>query len=104
MPVQQTTSLGPRLSLNRGQRVLAFILLLLLITLLITSFRASQTQREHSAMHARTEIASHNAFYTVRDTLRYTNEAHRYLLGDTSRRAVQVSSSREWRRSPNATP
>jgi len=91
MAEQQTTSRGPRLTLNRGQRVLAFFLLLLLIALLIVSFRASAAQREHAAMRTRTEAASHNAFYTVRDTLSYTNEAQRYLLGDTSRRAVQVS-------------
>ena len=66
MPAQQTAPLGPRLTLNRGQRALAFILLLLLITLLIISFRASAAQREHSAMRARTEVASHNEFYTVR--------------------------------------
>ena len=65
--------------------------LLLLITLLIVSFRASAAQREHTAMRARTEIASHNAFYTVRDTLSYANEAERYLLGGSTRRAVQVT-------------
>ena len=91
MPAQETTSIGPRLTLNRAQRALAFTLLLLLITLLIMSFRASAAQREHAAMRARTEVASHNAFYTVRDTLSYTNEAERYLLGDTSRRSVQVA-------------
>ena len=91
MPARQIPSIGPRLTLNRGQRALAFILLLLLITLLIVSFRASAAQREHNAMRARTEIASHNAFYTVRDTLSTPNEAERYLLGGTTRRAVQVT-------------
>ncbi len=91
MPAQHAASLGPRLTLNRGQRALAFILLLLLITLLIISFRASAAQREHTAMRVRTEAASHNAFYTVRDTLSFTNEAQRYLLGETSRRTVQVA-------------
>jgi hypothetical protein len=91
MSAQQSPSLGLRLTLNRGQRALAFILLLLLITLLIVSFRASSGQREHSAIRARTEVASHNAFYTVRDTHSYTNEAQRYPLGDASRRTVQVA-------------
>lgn len=91
MPALQATTLRPRLSLNRGQWMLAFTLVALLLTLLVISFRSSAAQREHSVMHARSEVTSHNVFYTVRDTLGYVEAAQRYLIGQASRREVQVS-------------
>ncbi|MCB0940307.1 MAG: EAL domain-containing protein [Mycobacterium sp.] len=89
MPEQEAAR--PRLRLNRAQWVLAGVLGLLLLSLVVLSFQASAQQREHSEMTARTEAASSNATFTLRETMAYIDTSERYLLGIAPRREVQVA-------------
>ena len=85
------TSPGPRLRLNRGQSILAVVLGLLLLVLVVSSFQSSADQREHTETFARTETASTNTFFTMRETLAYLDQSDRYLLGVAPRRNVQLA-------------
>ncbi|MCV7174243.1 putative bifunctional diguanylate cyclase/phosphodiesterase [Mycolicibacterium sphagni] len=82
---------GPRLTLNRGQQVVAAILVLLLVTLVVVSIQSSADQRAYTHHTARTEPVSNNTFFTVRDSLTYIEKAEQYLLGVVPRRDVQLA-------------
>ena len=90
MPTQPA-SLAPRLRLSRGQLVLAAILALALSTLVASHFIDSAAQRRHTETFARTETATNNVLYTMRETLAYVDQSQRYLLGVTTRRNVQLA-------------
>ena len=81
----------PRLRLNRAQWVLAGVLVLLLLALLVLTIKSSADQREHTESRVRTEEASSNATFTLRETMAYIDTSERYLLGVAPRREVQVA-------------
>ncbi|GAY18658.1 bifunctional diguanylate cyclase/phosphodiesterase [Mycobacterium sp. shizuoka-1] len=85
------SSPGPRLTLNRGQQIVAAVLVLLLITLVVVGFQSSAQQRAHSHHTARSETMTTNTFFTVRDSLTYVERAQEYLLGVLPRRDVQLA-------------
>lgn len=82
---------GPRLTLNRGQQIVAAVLVLMLIALVAIGFQSSADQNAYSHHSARSEAASTNTFFTVRDSLTYIDRAQQYLLGVVSRRDVQLA-------------
>ena len=82
---------GPRLTLNRGQQVVAALLVLLLIALVVVGIQSSAQQRAFTDINARSEAVSTNMFFTVRDSLTYVEQAQQYLLGVVPRRDVQVA-------------
>lgn len=82
---------GPRLTLNRGQQIVAAVLVLLLIALVAIGFQSSADQTAYSRHSARSEAASTNTFFTVRDSLTYIDRAQQYLLGVVPRRDVQLA-------------
>ena len=88
---QWLTPPGPRLTLNRGQQVVAAVLVLLLIALVVVGIQSSAQQRALTHHNARSEAVSTNTFFTVRDSLTYVEQAQQYLLGVVPRRDVQVA-------------
>ncbi|SBS78461.1 Diguanylate cyclase/phosphodiesterase [uncultured Mycobacterium sp.] len=85
------TSLAPRLRPTRGQLILAVILALLVAILVVTYFANSAAQGRHTETYARTETATNNMLYTLRETLAYVDAADRYVVGVVPRRNVQVA-------------
>ena len=88
---QWLTPPGPRLTLNRGQQVVAGVLVLLLVALVVVGIQSSAQQRALTNHNARSEAVSTNTFFTVRDSLTYVEQAQQYLLGVVPRRDVQVA-------------
>ncbi|EHB55076.1 diguanylate cyclase/phosphodiesterase [Mycolicibacterium rhodesiae JS60] len=82
---------SPRLTLNRGQQVVAGVLVLLLMALVVVGIQSSAQQRALTNHSARSEAVSTNMFFTVRDSLTYVEQAQQYLLGVVPRRDVQVA-------------
>ncbi|BBY84829.1 putative bifunctional diguanylate cyclase/phosphodiesterase [Mycolicibacterium tokaiense] len=70
---------------------MAVVLSLLLAGLVVSNFADSAAQRKHTEVYSRTETATNNLLYTIRETLAYVDASQRYLLGDTSRRSVQLA-------------
>ncbi|MBJ7339233.1 EAL domain-containing protein [Mycolicibacterium sp.] len=62
-----------------------------LITLVASHFVDSAAQRKHTDTFARTETATNDVLYTMRETLAYVDASQRYLLGATTRRDVQLA-------------
>lgn len=88
---RRPTSLAPRLRPTRGQLVLAAVLALLLATLVASRFVDSAAQAKYNETYARTETATNNMLYTMRETLAYVDASNRYLLGAVPRRNVQMA-------------
>ncbi|KDE99876.1 hypothetical protein Y900_013250 [Mycolicibacterium aromaticivorans JS19b1 = JCM 16368] len=82
---------GPRLTLNRGQQLVAAVLVMLLIALVAIGFQSSADQNAYSQHSARSEAATTNTLFTVRDSLTYIDRAQQYLLGVVPRRDVQLA-------------
>lgn len=91
MMSRRPTSLAPRLRPTRGQLVLAAVLALLLATLVASRFVDSAAQAKYNETYARTETATNNMLYTMRETLAYVDASNRYLLGAVPRRNVQMA-------------
>lgn len=90
MPTAGIVLPDPQLRLSRGQRVLAALLVLLIIGLIAENSVITSRYRGYSEVFARTETAAANTFYTMGESLTYTNEVQRYLLGSATRRDVQL--------------
>ena len=88
---QWLTPPGPRLTLNRGQQIVAGLLVLLLIALVVVGVQSSAQQRAFTHLTARSEAVSSNTFFTVRDSLTYVEQVQQYLLGVIPRRDVQLA-------------
>lgn len=85
------TSLAPRLRPSRGQLVLAALLTVLLGALGATYAANSAAQKRYTETYARTETATNNLMYTMRETLAYVDAADRYVVGVVPRRDVQLA-------------
>ncbi|WP_445167814.1 putative bifunctional diguanylate cyclase/phosphodiesterase [Mycolicibacterium sp. Dal123E01] len=88
---QWLTPPGPRLTLNRGQRIVAGVLVLLLVALVVVGVQSSAQQRAYTAFASRSEAVSTNTFFTMQDSLTYIGTAQQYLLGVVPRRDVQLA-------------
>jgi len=91
VPESAATPTARRLRLNAGQWALAGLLVVLLLSLVVSSLVASNNQRASTETYVRTEASSTNVVFTMRESLDYAVEAQRYLLGESTRRATQVS-------------
>lgn len=90
MSTAKLPRVGPQLRLTRGQRALAAVVVMLIITLIIENSVITARHRSYSETFARTEADTANAFYSMNETLTYINETQKYLLGSASRRDVQL--------------